>query len=94
MIPSSFLNQNNEMPVRILPFIGDGIIHNHVKGGHAVRGYDQELVFHFINISDFPRFSKARSLKLLSFITVECIQCLPSSVYSHPEPMTNRRVGC
>jgi hypothetical protein len=41
-----------------LAFIGDRVIHHHVKSGHPIAGNDQQLIIELINISDLPSFDK------------------------------------
>jgi len=38
------------------PFIGDGVVHNHIKGRHPVARDDQELVLHFVDIPHLAPF--------------------------------------
>jgi len=45
------------------PFIRDGVVHYHVKRGHPVACDDQELVFHFVDISHLTRLTSLRSCK-------------------------------
>ena len=35
-------------------FSGDGVGHDHVKGGNPVGSDDQQEFFHFVNITYFP----------------------------------------
>jgi hypothetical protein len=32
--------------------VGDGIIHDHVKGGDSIRGHHQQMVAHLVEVTD------------------------------------------